>query len=60
MKYSGLAPVTVLWALPLAASLVAAAAGPADWTGLLRHPQLWQGLLLSLWTGTAGLLLSLA
>ena len=60
MKYSGLAPVTVLWALPLAASLVAAAAGPADWPGLLRHPQLWQGLLLSLWTGTAGLLLSLA
>lgn len=53
-------PVAVLWALPLAASLVAALSGPAAWPALWQHPQLWPGLVLSLWTGTAGLILSLA
>ncbi len=60
MKRTGLAPLAVLWALPLAASLVAAFSGPAAWPALWQHPQLWPGLALSLWTGTAGLILSLA
>lgn len=60
MKSTGLAPVAVLWALPLVASLVAAISGPSAWPALWQHPQLWPGLALSLWTGTAGLILSLA
>jgi putative thiamine transport system permease protein len=59
MKSTGMAPVAVLWALPLAASLVAALSGPAAWPALWQHPQLWPGLVLSLWTGTGGLILSL-
>ncbi|MGQ0486624.1 MAG: hypothetical protein ACT4SY_14895 [Hyphomicrobiales bacterium] len=60
MKIAGMAPVAVAWGLPLAASLVAALTGPSAWPALWLHPQLWPGLALSLWTGTAGLILSLA
>ena len=51
-----------LWALPLAGSLAAFAWTAGDlaaWINLLHHPQLPKALMLSLWTGTAGLLLAL-
>ena len=57
----GIGPVAVLWALPLAASLVAFAITAFDasaWSGIVHHPQLPKALVLSLWTGTAGLVLS--
>lgn len=59
----GIGPVALLWALPLAASLLAFAVTAFDlsaWNGVVHHPQLPKALLLSLWTGTAGLVLSFA
>ena len=58
----GTLPLIILWGLPLAGGLAAFAASAADgaaWNSLLRHPQLAGALLLSLWTGTAGLLLAI-
>lgn len=49
--------------LPAMAGLVASllqAASPAAWATLLATPGLWRSLTLSLWTGTASTLLSLA
>ena len=50
----GALPLLALWALPLAAALAAAifsATDPAAWAAMFAHPQLWHGLLLSLFTG---------
>ncbi|MGH6854560.1 MAG: hypothetical protein ACREDN_03990, partial [Aestuariivirga sp.] len=59
---AGIVPVILLWGLPLGASLLAfvsIAFEPSAWSGILQHPQLAKALTLSLWTGTAGLILSL-
>lgn len=51
---TGLAPLILLWTLPLLLSLGAALRGAADagaWQALFAHPQLWPGLALSLSTG---------
>ncbi len=59
----GIGLVALLWVLPLAASLMAFTVAAFDlpaWSGLLHHPQLPKALLLSLWTGTAGLALAFA
>ncbi len=59
----GIGLVALLWGLPLAASFAAFAAAAFDlaaWNALLHHPQLPEALVLSLWTGTAGLALALA
>lgn len=60
---AGALPVVVLWGLPGSLGLVAALAGGVDgqaWLALLHHPQVLPGLALSLWTGTAAAVLSLA
>jgi len=58
----GALPLLVLWALPLLAGVALAGIGAFDaaaWHALLAHPQLWPGLGLSLWTGTAAAALAL-
>lgn len=59
---AGIAPIAMLWGLPLGGGLAGALAvlsdGPA-WTALMAHPQLWPALALSLWTGTSAMLASL-
>jgi putative thiamine transport system permease protein len=58
----GAAPLLVLWAFPLAAGIampLAAAFDSAAWAALLQHPQLMQGLALSLFTGTASVVMAL-
>ena len=55
-------PLLALWALPAGAGFAAALIAAADasaWTALLAHPQLWQALALSLFTGTVSTLLAL-
>ncbi len=50
----GALPLLALWALPLVAALAAAISSgidPAAWFAIFAHPQLWPGLLLSLFTG---------
>ncbi len=54
-------PLAVFWALPLAAGLIVAVSfsfDPSAWTALLSHPQFWPALRLSLFSGTASLVLS--
>ena len=58
----GALPLLALWALPLAAALAAAVFSgidPAAWIAVFAHPQLWHGLLLSLFTGLASTALAL-
>ncbi|MFN0191891.1 MAG: ABC transporter permease [Aestuariivirga sp.] len=60
-QFVAAALLAVLWGLPLAAALVAAAQGLIDaeaWKALLDHPQLWEALGLSLFTGTISTLLA--
>jgi putative thiamine transport system permease protein len=55
--------IFVFWAAPLSLSILAALLPIADtaaWAEVLRHPQLWQALFLSIFIGTAALLISLA
>ena len=57
------AAITLLWALPAAGSVILFAWSAADlsaWQALLQHPQVPQAAALSVWTGLAGLALSLA
>src|SRR5436190_1403668 len=59
-----LAPLAVffLWGLPLILGLFTFATLAFDrmaWAQLFNHPQLPKALLLSLWTGGAGLILAL-
>lgn len=59
----GIGLVGFLWGLPLAASLASFTATAFDlaaWSAFLHHPQLPEALALSVWTGTAGLVLALA
>ena len=59
---AGIGPAAMLWGLPLAGAVLASAAVLSDdtaWQALMVHPQLWAALALSLWTGSAALLLSL-
>ena len=61
-RHLGFLPVVVAWALPLLLGLYFAFLPLADaqaWSALFAHPQLWGALALSLWTGAAGLTLSL-
>ena len=63
MTRLGAAPLALLWALPLLASLamqVPAAFDDAAWRLALSHPQLWPALELSLATGALSTLLALA
>ena len=58
----GALPLTVLWAAPLLLSLLVLIPPATDglaWQMMLAHPQLWPGLCLSLFTGTASTLLAL-
>lgn len=58
----GALPLSLLWALPLLASLLVTAASAVDadaWRRLLAHPQLSPALILSLCTGLAATLLAL-
>ena len=62
-RLAGAAPLALLWALPLLASLamlVPAASDGAAWQMALAHPQLWPALALSLATGALSTLLALA
>lgn len=57
-KPATLGALFLLWALPLAASLIAFMTVVADveaWRAMLQHPQLSGALLLSIWIATAGL-----
>jgi putative thiamine transport system permease protein len=57
----GQAPLALLWAAPLVlalASILAAALDPAAWFALFHHPQLWKGLALSLFIGSASAILA--
>jgi putative thiamine transport system permease protein len=59
---AGAAPLLVLWALPLLASIAMLAPALADgeaWASLLAHPQLVPALALSLFTGGAAAVLAL-
>lgn len=60
---AAIVPITVLWAMPIAASLIlftAALAAPGAWTDAIDHPQLPGAALLSVWTGVASTGLALA
>ncbi len=51
----------LLWVLPLFAGLLAivfSTHNPAAWRALSAHPQLWSALVISLTTGTAGLIIA--
>ena len=57
----GVVPITLLFVLPLIASLFYALAGgfdPQAWADLFQHPQLWSGLELSLLTSIASTILA--
>lgn len=63
MKYSGAAPLALLWALPLLlalAMLLPAALDGKAWRMALAHPQLRPALALSLSSGIVSTLLALA
>ena len=58
----GVFPLGVLWGIPLFVGCFAiflAAFDWAAWTALFSHPQIWPALGLSLFTGTASLVLSM-
>lgn len=55
-QIAGQVPLALLWAGPLAlavVSVIAAALNSSAWIALFGHPQLWKGLALSLFIGTA-------
>jgi putative thiamine transport system permease protein len=57
----GVVPLGVLWGVPLIVGCVAICLAAFDrtaWTALFSHPQIWPALRLSLFTGTASLVLS--
>lgn len=59
---AGVAPLAILWALPLFAGFAGSLAVVGDgsaWDALLAHPQIWPALALSLWTGSVAMLVSL-
>jgi putative thiamine transport system permease protein len=62
IRLLGALPLVALWAMPLIAALFSIAIAGFDreaWIAMFRHPQLWPGLSLSLWTGTAATLAAL-
>jgi putative thiamine transport system permease protein len=61
-KMLGLIPLSLLFAVPLLASLLFAFRGVVDvagWQALFSHPQLWPSLEISIFTGLTSALLSL-
>ena len=61
-RAAAIAPLLLLWGLPLAAVVIALIPTLWDigaWRALFAHPQLAGGLALSLWTGTASTALAL-
>jgi putative thiamine transport system permease protein len=58
---SGFILLCLLWVLPLFAGLLAivfSTYNPAGWRALFAHPQLWSAVIVSLTTGTAGLIIA--
>lgn len=63
IRWAAPAGILLLWVLPLVMGLVVflgEALSAEAWTALLTHPQFAKAMALSLWTGTASLVLALS